>query len=161
MSTPNRFKRELRRARSTLLASPIDRRSCVYQAKAVWPHNRPHTGPTGRETQAQGRGRRPMPWEKGTPSLRPEGPRDLAPLVLLARTEVLIDIVGHLKRSHDGLPSRGPQTPDQRSRGPSGRIALSISSPQGIGLRPRPWAPFSRPVGPALGVVNYLRYRGA
>src|SRR4051812_15234284 len=32
---------------------------------------------------------------------------------------------------------------------------------QGIGLRSRPWAPFSRPVGPALGVVNYLRYRGA
>jgi len=83
--------------------------------------NRPHTGPTGRETPAQGRGRRPMPWEEGHPSLRPIRPREL---------HVLSDIVGHLKRSHAGLPSRGPQTPDLRSRGPSGRIALSISSPR-------------------------------
>ena len=36
----------------------------------------------------------------------------------------------------------------ERSRDLSGRPALSPSSTQGIGLRPRPWAGISRPVGP-------------
>jgi hypothetical protein len=41
-----------------------------------------------------------MPWVKGHPILRPEGPRDLARLVApLARTEALSDVVGHLKKS--------------------------------------------------------------
>ena len=39
-----------------------------------------------------------MPWEKGHPILRPEGPRELARLILLARTEVLSDVDGHLKK---------------------------------------------------------------
>jgi hypothetical protein len=110
------------------------------------PPGEPSAGPTGRESPAQGRGRRPTPWEKGTPSLRPGGaarrPRDLARLVLLVRTKALSDVVGHLKKSsNDGLRNRGSQMPGQRSRDPSGRTGLSISPPRasasglGPGLR--------------------------
>src|SRR4051794_40233475 len=83
--------------------------------------------------EAEGR----CPGKKGTPSLRPEGPRDLAPLVLLARTEVLIDIVGHLKRSHDGLPSRGPSNAGPTVSRPFRPHRVVNLLTQGIGLRPR------------------------
>src|SRR6202163_163668 len=45
-------------------------------------------------------------------------PDHLHALFLLARTETLSDVVGHLKKSsNDWLRNRGPQTPGQRSRG--------------------------------------------
>jgi hypothetical protein len=70
------------------------------------------TGPTGRENPAQGRGRRPMPWEKGHPN----------PCGLKGR-----------ESSNDRLRNRRPQTPSPLSRDPSGRTSLSISHP---GYRP-------------------------
>jgi|GEM_PF-5627648 len=87
-----------------------------------------------------------MPWEKGHPIPGDlKGRETFARLVLLARTEVLSDFVGHLKSSQDGLPNRGPQTLDQRSR----RIALSISSPRasacGLGPGIRSPGPLGRP----------------
>src|SRR5215218_3164792 len=39
---------------------------------------------------------------------------------------------------------------EQSSRGPTGRFGLLCFLPQGIGLRPQPWAGLSRPVGPVL-----------
>jgi hypothetical protein len=78
------------------------------------------TGPTGREIGAQGFGHRPMPWATGDRSTpRPEGPR-----------EVLFETAP--------LPGEG-------SRGPSGRMIVVAIGSQGIGLRPHPWALFSRP----------------
>ena len=37
------------------------------------------------------------------------------------------------------------------SRGPTGRVICGGLLTQGIGLRPHPWAGFSRPVGPVPG----------
>ena len=104
------------------------------------------SGPTGRETPAQGRGRRPTPWEKGHPHPGGlKGRETLHALSRLARTETLSDIVGHLKTSsNDGLPNRDPQTVSRPFR-PHRVVNLST---QGVGLRPRPWAGVSRPVGP-------------
>jgi hypothetical protein len=116
-----------------------------------------------------------VPWEKRQPY--PCGLKGRENLFLLVRTEALSDVVGRLKKSsNDWLRNRGPQAPGQRSRDlPSnkGLFGLLLTrrfvtasqnrvpasrafrphrvvnlSTQGIGLRPRPWAPFSRPVGP-------------
>ncbi len=87
------------------------------------------TGPTGREIGAQGFGHRPMPWVTGDRSTpRPEGPR-----------EVLFETA----------PLAG-----EGSRGPSGRMIVAAVGSQGIGLRPHPWALFSRPVGPERTAVS-------
>jgi hypothetical protein len=48
-----------------------------------------------------------------------------------------------------------------RSRGPSGRRDGGALFPQGISLRPRPWAGFSRPVGPAGGLPRAEGVSGA
>jgi hypothetical protein len=85
-------------------------------------------GPRGREIPAQGRGRRPTPWDKGLPH--------------------------HCGLKGRGKLARSPPTQGQRSRGPSGRTGVVNLSTQGVGLRPRPWAPFSRPVGPAGGFLT-------
>lgn len=54
-----------------------------------------------------------------------------------------------LDRTEDG---------EQSSRGPTGRFGLLCFLPQGIGLRPQPWAGLSRPVGPVLiGVLRGCR----
>jgi len=39
---------------------------------------------------------------------------------------------------------------EQSSRGLTGRCGLLCLLPQGIGLRPQPWAGLCRPVGPGL-----------
>src|ERR1700704_5368688 len=96
----------------------------------------------GSQPRAEAEGR--CPGKKGTPSWRPERSREL---VLLARTETLSEGVGH-SSSNDWLRNRGPQKPGPRSRDLSGRTALSISPPRASACGLRPWAPFSRPVGP-------------
>jgi hypothetical protein len=100
--------------------------------------NSPPAQRAGRpQPRAEAEGR--CPGKKGTPSLRPEGPREPARLILFAPTEALSDVVGHLKKSsNDWLRNRGPQTPGQLSRGLSGRTALSISPPRAsaCGLSP-------------------------
>src|SRR3954470_22400672 len=44
----------------------------------------------------------------------------------------------------------------QSSRGPTGRLDDRAFPPQGIGLRPQPWAPLSRPVGPGPVLLDAL-----
>jgi hypothetical protein len=60
-----------------------------------------------------------MPWVKVHPILAAcKAARNFHALFRLAPTEALSHVVGHLKKiSNDWFPNRGPQTPDQRSRG--------------------------------------------
>ncbi len=90
-------------------------------------------GLKGREIGAQGFGQRPMPWGK------------------------------------KAIPHRGLKGRERGCRGRRGRPALAAFQAagrwglrtQGIGLRPHPWAPLSRPVGPvppcALVAIPGLR----
>src|SRR3954454_8494789 len=74
--------------------------------------------------------------------------RTLHALFLLARTEALSNAVGHLKKNSNDWLQPHPQTPKPTVSRPFRPHRVVNLATQGIGLRPQPWAPFSRPVGP-------------
>jgi hypothetical protein len=69
-----------------------------------------------------------MPWEKGDKPPRPERPREY-------------------------LPESAQLSVQPRSLAAFQAAWLGGLVTQGIGLRPQPWAGFSRPVGPGLTVA--------
>jgi hypothetical protein len=77
-----------------------------------------------------------------------KGRENLHALLLLVRTKALSDVVGPPQEELERLVSqpRSSNAVPTISRPFRPHRVVNLST-QGIGLRPRPWAPFSRPLG--------------
>jgi len=88
---------------------------------------------------------------------RPNGPGEHSPGL-----RPKADALGHRRSLHPrGLKGRersfrDGSAPGESSRGPSGRRIVAAVGSQGIGLRPHPWAGFSRPVGPERTAISSI-----
>jgi hypothetical protein len=107
------------------------------------------SGPTGWENGAQGRGRRPMPWvEKGQHGAAWKAARPFGPALegrgweahRSSSSEMADDVAQRLG------PCEKKQGVQVLAALQAARLGRLFS--QGVGLRPRPWAGVSRPVGP-------------
>ena len=91
-----------------------------------------------------------MPWGKRDSTLCGlKGRENLARLVSPARTEALRVVAGHLQKELERLAATAPSNVGPTVSRPFRPHRVVNLSTQGVGLRPRPWAPFSRPLGPA------------